>query len=354
MWWQIGLPVFGIGLVAGAVLVPVAMRIAVAYDLMDRPGHHKRHKKPVPILGGAAMFVSFWLAIGIAALLFPDVLGEQLPVLPYVLAGALIIFLVGLSDDLSPLSPWIKLAAQVAAGLMLYMGGMKIDPLTIPFVGSVGIGPLSILVTVLWVVGLSNAINLIDGLDGLAAGVSLIGAGTLVAVGTIYGVQPVVIFACTLIGFLAVFLWYNRYPARIFLGDSGSLQLGYYFAVISLLVPIRTLTAAALYLPLLTLGVPILETVVSLSRRLVAGRSLMKADRRHLFHYLSLAGLSPRTVVILFYGLSLAFGVFTVAMIYLNRRWVFGFLVLFMVVISVAFYIFMTTLSRSRKRPSGP
>jgi len=338
----------GISLLVGALLLPIAIRLAHRYDLLDRPGRHKRHKRPVPILGGAAMFISFWAAGGFAAVVFPQVFGEHLHSLPYVLAGSLIIFFVGLSDDLTPLSAWVKLAAQVTAGLVLYLGGLKIDPLTIPFIGSVAVGSLSPLITVLWVVGLSNAINLIDGLDGLAAGVSLVGAISLAVIGGIFGTGSVVLYSCGLIGFLMVFLVFNRYPARIFLGDSGALQLGFYFAVISLLVPIRTYTATALYLPLLTLAVPILETVVSFSRRLVAGKNVMKADRRHLFHYLSLAGLSPRRIVVVFYSISTVFGLFAVAMIYLNRRWVFAFLVLFMVVIFAAFYILMASLNRPR------
>jgi UDP-GlcNAc:undecaprenyl-phosphate GlcNAc-1-phosphate transferase len=154
-----------------------------------------------------------------------------------------------------------------------------------------------------------------------------------------------------LVGFLLPFLWYNRYPARIFLGDSGALQLGYYFAVISLFVPIRTYTTATLYVPLLCLGVPILETAIAFWRRLFAGRNILKADRRHIFHYLALAGLSPRKIVLLFYAVSAVFGLFSIAMIYLDRRLVFALLVLFMVVIFSLFYFFMTHLNRSDKRP---
>jgi len=349
MHWVWSFSAFGISLLVGSGLLPLAIRFARRYDLMDRPSRHKRHKRPVPILGGAAMFISVWVSVGVSSALFPDSLGSLPASVPYVFSGALIVFLVGLSDDLSPVSAWVKLLAQVGAGLILCLGGLRIEPLTVPFVGAVSLGPFSILVTVLWVVGLSNAVNLIDGLDGLAAGVSLIGALTLAVIGNLMGIGSVVSLAMVLVGFLTVFLYYNRYPARIFLGDSGALQLDYYFAVISLLVPIRIFTAAALYLPLLTLGVPLLETAVSISRRLATGRSVMRADRRHLFHYLSLAGLSPRTVVIVFYILSVVFGLFAVAMIYWNRRWLFAILFLFMVVILSAFYILITNLHRFRK-----
>jgi UDP-GlcNAc:undecaprenyl-phosphate GlcNAc-1-phosphate transferase len=133
------------------------------------------------------------------------------------------------------------------------------------------------------------------------------------------------------------------------------MQIGYYFAVISLLVPVKSFTAAALYVPLLALGVPLLETVVAFTRRLMAGKNILAADRRHIFHYLALAGFSPRQIVLVFYGLSVVFGLFALAMFYWNRLLVFGLLVLFMVVILGVFFILMTNLARVKKvgRPGG-
>ncbi len=341
------LPVLAASFLLALLLTPLSMRLAVRYDLMDLPGQHKRHRRPVPLVGGAVLFVALWGAMTLAVALAADTIYVELTdSYLYVLAGAAIVFLVGLSDDLRPLSAWTKLSAQAAAGLVLYLGGLRIDPVSVPFMGSVDIGPWSILITVVWVVGLTNAINLIDGLDGLAGGVSLVGALTMSVIGSLYQVGPVVLLSYALVGFLLVFLWYNRHPARIFLGDSGSLQIGYYFAVISLLVPLKSYTAAAVYLPLLALGVPILETAASIVRRLLAGKSIVKADRRHLFHYLALAGLSPRTTVYIFWILSAVFGLFALAMYFWDRLIVASLLVLFMVVISCLFLIFMARLSR--------
>jgi UDP-GlcNAc:undecaprenyl-phosphate GlcNAc-1-phosphate transferase len=336
----------GSSLVLAGVTTPLAMKVSRRYHLMDQPSRHKRHKQPTPVLGGAALFLSFWTALAVSFVFLPAEFEQLMGRIPYILAGSLIIFLVGLSDDLSPVSAWVKLVAQVAAGLVLFLGGLEIDPLTVPFAGSVHLGSWSVLITVLWVVGLSNALNIIDGLDGLAAGVGLIAAISLIAIGSIFDDLQVAVLSLVVAGFLVPFLVYNRYPARIFLGDSGALQLGYYFAVISLLVPIRTYTAAALYVPLLCLGVPILEALISFWRRLVSGRNVFRADRRHIFHYLALAGLSPGRIVWLFYAVSVVFGLFSVAVIYLNQRWVFGFLLLFMVVIFGLFYIFMSHLNR--------
>ena len=338
-----------LGLGAAAALLPGLIRLGHRYGLLDMPGQHKRHNQPTPALGGLALFVSIWFAVGVLVLLYPSLWEEFRGALGYIFAGALIVTLVGFSDDLTPLSAPTKLVAQIGTGLVLYIGGMTIDPLTLPFYGAVSLGNWSVLITVLWVVMLTNAINILDGLDGLAGGVSLIAAIVLAVIGNLYGIGSVLVMAGALAGFLVVFLYYNRFPARIFLGDSGALQIGYYFAVMSLLVPIRSYTAAALYVPLLTLAVPLLEAGISFVRRLAAGRSVMRADRRHIFHLLAMAGLSPRRIVLVFYSLSTVFGLFALAMFYLNRRWVLGFLVLFMVVIFVLFLILLTNLQRLHK-----
>lgn len=336
--------------VVSSVGLPVLIRIGHRYQLLDMPGQHKRHRTPTPYLGGVALLASVWCALIVSMLFDHSLLGEFRGSTLYILAATLIIFMVGLSDDLSPVSAWVKLLAQAAAGIVLYLGGLSIDPLTIPFYGPVSLGAYSLVITVVWVILLTNAINLLDGLDGLAAGVSLIAGLTLGIVGWLYGVAPVVHLAGALVGFLAVFLYFNRYPARIFLGDSGSLQIGFYFAVISLIVPIRSFTAAALYLPLLVLAVPLLEAGLSLVRRLAARRPVMQADRRHLFHLLAMAGLSPRQIVLVFYLLSTIFGLFALAMYFLNRRWVLAFLLLFMVVIFLLFLILLSNLPRVRSR----
>jgi UDP-GlcNAc:undecaprenyl-phosphate GlcNAc-1-phosphate transferase len=341
-----------VSLATAVVMVPTMVHLGHRYQFLDMPGRHKRHKRPTPILGGVALFLSVWTTVLVCLVAFPHLFAELAPSLLYVMFGALIILLVGLSDDLAPLSAWVKLLAQVAAGLVLYVGGLKVVLISTPF-GSIEIGGLSVLLTVLWVVGLANAVNLIDGLDGLAAGVSLIGAATMLIIGHLWQVGPVLIFMAALVGFLALFLRYNTYPARIFLGDSGSMQLGYYFAVFSLVVPFKSYTAAALYVPLLALGVPILETLSSAVRRIFAGRRVWQADRRHLFHYLALMGLSPRQVVIVFYALAVVFGGFALAMFLWNRLLVFGFLVVFMVVIFTAFFILLTNFIPRRKGGLG-
>lgn len=333
------------------LLAPLAIRLGTRFDLLDHPGRHKRHQQPVPFLGGTVLFVAFWTTIlsigwfrGTSAL-------EPSESVPWIFAGSLVVFLIGLWDDLRPQSALVKLAVEAGAGLLLYMGGLKVDPISIPFMGQWALGSWSALVTIAWVIGLTNAINLIDGLDGLAAGVSLIAAAVMAVLGIVYQVGSVLTIAATLIGFLSVFLWYNRYPARLFLGDSGSLQIGLYFAIISLAVPFKSYTAAALYLPLLALGLPILETAVSIFRRIIQGGGVMTADRRHLFHYLAMTGMSPRRVVMIFYALSFVFGLAALAMFMWDRVLISIILGVFVVVILAGFLILST--NRPRPRSGG-
>ena len=344
--WAVGFVISG---TTALFAIPWLIRLAHAHNLLDHPGQHKRHSHPVPVLGGTALFVGIWLAMFVGMVFFETIYDALADSILYVFLGGMIIFLTGLSDDLRPLGAWTKLFAQIAAGLVLYMGGLQIDPLSIPFSGPVEMGGWSALITVAWVVGLTNAINLIDGLDGLAGTVSLIAAISLSVLGWLFGVPEVLLVTSALIGFLVIFLYYNFYPAKIFLGDNGSLQIGYYFAVVSLLVPVKSFTAAALYVPLLALGLPLLEALLSFVRRLVSGKNVMAADRRHIFHYLAMAGFKPRATLILFSAMSTVFGLLSIAMFFWDRLLVLGLLVAFMVVIFIVFFILMSNLTRFRR-----
>lgn len=332
----------------GWLIIPLMIKAGIKFSLLDLPGKHKRHKEPTPILGGAALFLCFWITTFLGYYLFPVYFAGISGHLLYVFSGALIILLVGLADDLYPLSAWVKLVAQIAAGLIIFMGGLSIELVSTPE-GSFQLGSFSIFITVAWVVILSNAINLIDGLDGLASGVSLIGALTLLIVSILYNESSVILFISALSGFLIVFLKYNYHPAKIFLGDSGSMQIGFYFAVISLIFPMKSYTISALYIPLLVLGLPILEAGSSFVRRLLSGKNVMSADRRHLFHYMELAGIPRKQVVFIFYFMAMVFGFFALAMFFWDRMIVFGYLVFFMVVIFSLFFILMVNLASRKK-----
>ncbi len=346
-WLQISFGFITSALLAW-IIIPIMIKAGIKFSLLDLPGKHKRHNEPTPILGGAALFLSFWITTFLGYFIFPSYFAGISGYLPYVFSGALIILLVGLADDLYPLSAWVKLIAQVAAGLIIFMGGMSIDLVSTPE-GSFQLGSFSVILTVAWVVILSNAINLIDGLDGLASGVSLIGALVLLIVSMLYNESSVILLISALSGFLIVFLKFNLHPARIFLGDSGSMQIGFYFAVISLIFPMKSYTISALYIPVLVLGLPILEAGSSFVRRLLSGKNVMSADRRHLFHYLELAGIPRKQVVYIFYFMAMIFGSFALAMFFWDRIIVFGYLVFFMVVIFSLFFILIVNLASRKK-----
>jgi UDP-GlcNAc:undecaprenyl-phosphate GlcNAc-1-phosphate transferase len=339
-WIDCGL-IFAVGGLVTGILVPIICRIGFRWGVLDMPGAHKRHRFPTPNLGGISIFLGFWAAVFFAYRHFPLLSAELGHFLYYIAAGGVIIFLIGLIDDLSGLSAPVKLMSQIITGLILYAGGLQITVVFVPVWGQVELGYFSLPITLLWLVGVTNSINLIDGLDGLAAGVSAIAALALLFIGISLNLMSVTVFTTAMIGVCLVFLYFNHYPARIFMGDSGSLFLGYLFAVISILFPIKSYTTAAVFIPLVALGVPILETVVSFVRRTVRGQKFYKADNRHLFHYLATLGLSKSQVVWSFYLLSAVFAIFAGAMFIVNKRVVFTILVVFMVVILGILYRFM-------------
>src|SRR5512140_1613990 len=143
--------------VVGLLLLPILIKLSHRLQLLDLPGKHKRHARPVPFTGGLALFLSTWLTVAGALLFWPHVLGGAEPLLPYILGGAVIIFAIGFIDDMHPVSAWVKLTAEATAGIVLFAGGLTIDPISIPFYGQVSIGSASLLLSVLWVVGLSNS-----------------------------------------------------------------------------------------------------------------------------------------------------------------------------------------------------
>ncbi|MEK7775203.1 MAG: MraY family glycosyltransferase [Candidatus Zixiibacteriota bacterium] len=333
------------------LIVPVAVRLGHRFNLLDLPVRHKRHKRPTPYTGGLALFAVFWLTIIVSTVMFDDAFGAYRDQLPWVFVASLLICIGGFLDDCYHLNEWKKLTIQIISAVILLAGGLKAQLLTTPS-GSLELGWLAYPLTIAWVVMLTNAINIIDGLDGLATGVSLIAACFMLVIGSHHDIGAILVFVCALIGFLSVFWWHNKYPAKVFLGDSGSMQIGFLFAVISLGHPLKSFTASALYLPMLALGVPILETVSSTIRRVSAGKSPMKADRRHLFHYLALAGLTPRQVVSVFYGLGLIFGGVSLAMLYWNRLILLGILSVFMLIVFGVFFV-LISMTLTRRRPDS-
>lgn len=304
------------------VITPAVIRIATRLDWLDHPSERKVHDRPVALAGGIALWISVAGGLALSAPFVPQI-GEGLwgsGSLAVVGAGAALIVLLGLVDDLRDLSPGMKLTVEVAVASATWFAGFHADQLALPLLGAVESGGIvSFVVTVAWIVAVTNAVNLIDGIDGLAAGISLISVLTVFLLANSQGATVPVIVALALAGGIAGFLRFNLPRARIFLGDAGALGLGYTIAVLAIGSYQKAPAGLALIVPLLALGLPVLDTCLAILRRGVAFvmhgerfspraalRAVTAADRGHLHHLLTRAGWTvPQTLAIL-YGVSAA------------------------------------------------
>ena len=228
-----------------------------------------------------------------------------------IILGATIIVIGGLIDDIREIKPWKKLAFQVSAAIVLILFGVKIAIITNPFPSSnlfLYLGWLSVPITIVWIVGITNALNLIDGVDGLAAGVAFISSITIFIIAMLNGRHEAAILTVILSGAILGFLPYNFNPASIFMGDTGAQLLGFLLAAISLKGAIKSATAFAIAVPILAFGIPIYDTLFAMIRRKINGKPIMQADRGHLHHRLLDMGLSQKQVVIIMYFVSAVLG----------------------------------------------
>jgi UDP-N-acetylmuramyl pentapeptide phosphotransferase/UDP-N-acetylglucosamine-1-phosphate transferase len=294
---------------------PIVRAIALNFGYVDLPSARKVHRQPIPRIGGIAIFVGTAVALLIVYLLggmelltaktIPGILGVSL--------GSVCFFLIGLTDDLIGLSPIARLLLQCLVASLAWLIGVQIEFLTIPGLGLVQLGWLSLPMTVIWLAGVVNAINWIDGLDGLASGVSGI-AATVIFVICLYTGQPAgALLVLALAGSLLGFLVYNFNPARIFMGDGGSYFIGFLLAGVSAIDLVKGATATAILLPILILAIPILDMSVVIFVRLRKGCSPFIADKQHLHHRLLKAGLSHRSTVFVIYAMTLWVGSLAIA-----------------------------------------
>ncbi|WP_404356214.1 undecaprenyl/decaprenyl-phosphate alpha-N-acetylglucosaminyl 1-phosphate transferase [Cytobacillus firmus] len=284
---------------ASIIITPLVKKLAIKIGAVDKPNQRKVHQKVMPRLGGLAIYLSFIIGL---LVLRPG--GEYF--LP-ILIGSIIIIITGVLDDMIELSAKFKLLGQLAAALVVVLGGVNVDYINIPFIGELNFGPLSIPLTILWIVGITNAINLIDGLDGLAAGVSSIALITISGMAILKGDMFVVSMGLIVLGSTLGFLIYNFHPAKIFMGDTGALYLGYMIAVLSLL-GFKNVTMISLIIPVIILGVPISDTFFAIIRRIVNKQPLSAPDKSHLHHCLLKLGFSHRQTVLLIYAMAAMFG----------------------------------------------
>jgi UDP-GlcNAc:undecaprenyl-phosphate/decaprenyl-phosphate GlcNAc-1-phosphate transferase len=297
------------------ISMTLTMRIrdaARARGLVDRPdGNRKLHAVAVPRVGGLAVYLAFAASFLLSVLLLPSTVwlgASGIDAALHVLAAGAVVMAIGLVDDLRGASPLLKVLVQGGAALYLYAAGFQIRMINNPLGESVTLGWLSLPVTLLWIVGLSNAFNLIDGLDGLAAGVGLFALSVVFTFALLNERWEIAILAVALAGALLGFLRFNFSPASVFLGDSGSLFVGFVVAALSIRGSMKSSTAVAVITPLLALGFPIVDTALALVRRLARGKSILEADADHIHHRMMRRGLTPQRAVIMLYGVAALFG----------------------------------------------
>jgi UDP-GlcNAc:undecaprenyl-phosphate GlcNAc-1-phosphate transferase len=302
------IPLYLLGLVvavcSSAALTYVVRAFARRAGLVDPCGERKVHVHPVPRIGGVAIVVAVAIAMTTIMSLFGQhVLAENGHGLATVIGGALAVHIVGLIDDVRPMRARWKFLAQIVIACGVFVAGVRVSTLSLPFVGILSLGHIAgMLFTVVWFVGITNAFNLIDGLDGLAAGAALFALTTMFVVASVNGLVGPATVTIILAGATVGFLCFNFHPASIFLGDSGSLFLGFMLAGIGLLGSQKSPTVIAVAIPIVSLGLPVLDTTLAVVRRFLRGQPIFSADRAHIHHRLLSLGHSPRRVALLLYS----------------------------------------------------
>lgn len=323
------------------VVTPFVKKLAFKIGATDQPNARKAHVKIMPRLGGLAIVIG--VSVGMV------IMRPAIPELPFIILGGLTITLVGVLDDMYTIRPIVKLGGQIIAASFVLFSGLVIEFISLPIVGTIHLGPLSIIVTLFWIIGVTNAINLIDGLDGLAAGISVIGLTSMLVISLIDGRTTVVMLSLIIIGPSVGFLYHNFFPAKIFMGDTGALFLGYCISVISILGLFKNVTIFSFLLPIIIIAVPIFDTLFAIIRRAISGQRIGEADKKHIHHKLIAMGYSHRATVLIMYAFSAFFGL--MAIVYSSLTVQLSLISLVLVLLGVQLIAEMTGILQESKKP---
>lgn len=304
MYFRVFLGLICAGLIA-LTLTPIVRVFAYKIGAVDVPKDNRRmHKKPMPLLGGLSIFLGFT----ISGLLFCKIT----PSLVAAWFGGLLIIVIGILDDKYALNAWIKLLGQLAsAAIAVCIGGVQIDHINL-FGRYIQFGALAIPITIFWIVGMTNAINLIDGLDGLACGVSAISSMSLLIVTLMHADLEVAMLTAILTGACIGFLPFNKNPAKIFMGDTGALFLGYMLSILSIIGVFKTTAVVSFLIPVIIFGYPLFDTAFAFARRILQGRSPFSADRGHLHHRIIDMGFNVKQSVSILYCICSILGILAI------------------------------------------
>ncbi len=308
------LVLFSSALVVVLAVTPVLCRVAVRFGWLDLPDARKVHGTPVPRVGGIAVFLAYAAALGVLAFtpLHSRAADGSFYLAWRLLPAAVVVFVTGFLDDRFGLSPWQKLVGQFAGAALACLAGVRIYGIAWQFVDPW----VGVLLTLVWLIACTNAFNLIDGLDGLAAGIGLFATLTTFVAGLLHGDFGLALATAPLAGALIGFLRYNFNPATVFLGDAGSLFVGFLLGCYSVVWSHKSATILGMMAPLMALAVPICDTGVAVVRRFLAAKPIFAPDRGHIHHRLLDLGLTPRRVVVLLYMASAAAACFALVQSY--------------------------------------
>lgn len=298
--------IFVIALIATAAATPIAIWIAPKIGAMDIPKDNRRvHDHPIPRFGGIAIYCGILAAFIALSPLTTQTRG--------LLIGASFILIVGIIDDRINMPPLIKLICQIVAAAVLWLSDVRITVFTNPFTGNIHTIPLwiSLIITLLWIVGITNTINLIDGLDGLAAGITFIASLAVAYTAYIKEMHETLTLVLAIAGACLGFLIYNFYPAKIFMGDAGSMLLGYLMSSVSLIgiAPSKSAMLFSTIVPVLILALPIFDTAFAIIRRVANHKPIMQADKGHIHHRIMAMGFGQRRTALALYSISAIMGV---------------------------------------------
>ena len=327
---------FILALAISFACTPAARMLAIKIKAVDVPKDNRRmHKVPIPRMGGLAIFAGFLVSV-----LFFVPLGTEFR---SILIGALILVVLGIIDDIVSLKPKTKFAGQIIAALIPALSGVSIHGIVNPFVpGQYStLGIFSIPLTVIWIVGITNAFNFIDGLDGLACGVSAIATVTMFIIAVLFGETYIALMMAALAGACLGFLPYNMNPAKIFMGDTGSMFLGYILATVSIQGLFKFYAVISFAVPFILLGLPIFDTGFAIVRRLLKGQSPLQADRGHVHHRLIDLGFDQKQSVAILYAFSALMGLTAVILARTNESK----LIILAIAVLVCFFLAMSLMS---------
>jgi UDP-GlcNAc:undecaprenyl-phosphate/decaprenyl-phosphate GlcNAc-1-phosphate transferase len=329
---------FLIALSLGLVLTPGIRALARARGWTDHPGERKVHQIEIPRVGGVAIYLSFFVALLVGW--FSPGIHQWIALpreLPAIVLGGTLVFLLGLWDDIHSLPAPLKFLVQIAAAGIAYGAGLQIHSVSLAPGFAIQLGWMALPVTLFWFLLVINAINLIDGLDGLAAGVSLFAALVLLVFCLVTHRYLEAVGFAALAGATTGFLRYNFNPATIFMGDSGSYFLGYMLAALSVLGSVKSTASVALLIPILALGVPLIDTITAPIRRFIRGKGIFSPDSDHLHHRLLKRGLTHRNCVLVLYGGTILMGMAALLVVYASSAQTALILLILAAIIIVAF-----------------